>query len=178
MALAGSALRSRPSLRKWHAAIGTQPWRRFANRPIRYVLKYLNKVSLCIPYRLVYNKYMKTLQDLIGGPGRAAPLLQDFPRQIGDRVRRQRLAFHWRQEDFARRAGVSVQTIKALEKGDAISYENLFRLLLALGHGADFLRMLESPHFPDLDAQERFIALAHADDVRGKRVRPRAGGMP
>jgi transcriptional regulator with XRE-family HTH domain len=112
---------------------------------------------------------MKSLHDIIGRPNQ--PLsLSDFPLAVGARLRRQRVAFHWRQADLADKAGVSVQTIKAMEKGKSISYENLIRVLLTFGHGTDFLRMLETPHFPNLRAQERFMALDQPEALKKKRV--------
>ncbi|GLQ87684.1 helix-turn-helix domain-containing protein [Dyella flagellata] len=114
---------------------------------------------------------MKTLREMISGRRREPPSLMDFPREIGSRLRRQRMAFSWRQSDLAERAGVSVQTIKSVEKGEHVSYENLLRLLLVLGHGVDFLRMLESPHFPTLRAQERYWELGSTSVLHGKRIR-------
>ena len=118
---------------------------------------------------------MKTLKEMVAEHRRKPPSLSEFPREVGDRLRHQRLAFHWRQADLAEQAGVSVQTIKAMEKGEHVSYENLFRVLLALGHGVDFLRMLESPHFPSLRAQERYLELTEPNALHGRRVRPMAG---
>jgi len=123
---------------------------------------------------------MKTLNDLISPRHRSAPSIADFPRAVGDRLRRQRIAFDWRQADLAERAGVSVQTIKSLEKGKAISYESLLRVLLALGHGGDFLQMLDAPNFPHLRAHERFLELKAAPSrgLGGKRVRPKPRMKP
>jgi transcriptional regulator with XRE-family HTH domain len=83
------------------------------------------------------------------------------------------MAFDWRQSDLAERAGVSVQTVKALEKGEAVSYESLLRLLLAFGHGGDFLRMLEAPNFPHLRAHDRYLALREEDAPGATRKRIR-----
>jgi DNA-binding XRE family transcriptional regulator len=121
---------------------------------------------------------MKSITDWLTRRRPESPTIADFPRAVGQRLRRQRMAFEWRQTDLAERAGVSVQTVKALEKGEAISYESLLRLLLAFGHGSDFLQMLEAPNFPHLRAHDNFLALpnASAHGVASKRVRPRTQG--
>ena len=121
---------------------------------------------------------MKTLMKMVSGQHRKPPLLSDFPREVGARLRRQRMAFAWRQADLAERAGVSVQTVKAMEKGEPVAYESLLRLLLALGHGVDFLRMLESPHFPTLRAQERYLELSQTPALPAKRVRAAPRSAP
>ena len=123
---------------------------------------------------MAYAKCMKSLHELVPAPQRKPPSLSTFPSEVGARLRRQRMAFAWRQADLAERAGVSVQTVKAMEKGEPIAYESLLRLLLALGHGADFLRMLESPHFPTLRAQERYLELSATNTLKARRVRPEA----
>ncbi|MGH8464224.1 MAG: helix-turn-helix domain-containing protein [Pseudomonas sp.] len=66
-----------------------------------------------------------------------------FPMEVGRRLRLQRVAFGWRQSDLRLHAGVTVQTIKKVEKGEAISSSNLLRILLAPSQGTDFLNMLE-----------------------------------
>jgi transcriptional regulator with XRE-family HTH domain len=118
---------------------------------------------------------MKSLDDLLSKQRSEAPSASEFPRAVGERIRRQRMAFHWRQTDLAKRAGVSESTIKAMEKGSAISSENLLRLLLALGHGSDVLNMLEAPHYPTLEAQARFFEMKPASSpaLATKRVRPK-----
>jgi transcriptional regulator with XRE-family HTH domain len=123
---------------------------------------------------------MKTLNEIISRQRPKPPSIADFPRSVGDRLRRQRVAFDWRQSDLAERAGVSVQTIKAMEKGEAVSYENLLRLLLVFGHARDFLQILEAPNFPDLRAHERFLELeaTPASNLAKKRVRPKVSERP
>lgn len=108
---------------------------------------------------------MKTLHELIYAHRREPPSLSDFPREVGDRVRLQRLAFSWCQAELAERADVSAETIKSMEEGGHIAIEDLYRVLLTLGHGVDFLRMLESPHFPTLRAHERYLELKSASEI-------------
>lgn len=118
---------------------------------------------------------MKSLSDFIADRRPTAPSITEFPREVGDRLRLQRMAFEWRQTDLAKRAGVSVQTVKSVEKGEAISYESVLRLLLALGHGGDFLKMLEAPNFPHLRAHERYLELKTSPSLLGgKRVRTKS----
>lgn len=117
---------------------------------------------------------MKSFDEFIDKRRPSGPSLSEFPKEVGGRLRRQRMAFEWRQTDLAVHAGVSVQTIKSAEKGGPISYESLIRLLIALGHGTDFLRMLEAPHFPNLSAQERFVESEPTERLEAKRVRPKA----
>ncbi len=116
---------------------------------------------------------MKHLSEIIGKRWRQTPSMDTFPMEVGRRLRLQRIAFRWRQSDLALRAGVSVQTIKALEKGEAISSLDLLRILLAMNQGSDFLRMLEAPNFPNLKAHERYFRLTSGRDpmVLGGRVR-------
>jgi len=104
----------------------------------------------------------------------SAPTVADVWEQIGERLKRQRVAFEWRQSDVADRAGVSVQTVKSVEKGGVVSGESFFRLLIAFGHGPDLLKMLESPHFPDLQSHQRFVESKHASEPASKRVRCKA----
>lgn len=118
---------------------------------------------------------MKSLSDFITNRRPLPPSITEFPREVGERLRLQRVAFEWRQTDLAKRAGVSVQTVKSVEKGQAISYKSLLRLLLALGHGGDFLKMLEAPNFPHLRAHERYHALKTTPSLSGgKRVRTKS----
>jgi transcriptional regulator with XRE-family HTH domain len=116
---------------------------------------------------------VKNLSDLIASRRPEAPSIIEFPLEVGKRLRLQRMAFLWRQADLAKRAGVSVQTVKSAEKGETISSESLLRLLLALSQGADFLKMLEAPNFPNLKAHEHFIQLMTAPgrSLGGRRVR-------
>ena len=118
---------------------------------------------------------LPSLEDLLGSSrtreSAEAPAMADFLEQIGERLRLQRAAFEWRQADVAERAGVSVQTVKAVEKGEMVSGESFFRLLTAFGHGSDLLKMLESPHFPTLHSHQRYVELKNSATPLIKRVR-------
>lgn len=119
---------------------------------------------------------MKSLSDFVASRRVKAPSMLEFPQEVGKRLRLQRMAFGLRQSDLAKKAGVSVQTVKSAEKGETISSESLLRLLLALSQGRDFLKMLETPNFPSLKAHEHFIQLMSAPLPRlgGRRVRTKA----
>lgn len=124
---------------------------------------------------------LPSLEDLLGRsrirePSDAPPMA-DFLEQIGERLRLQRAAFEWRQADVAERAGVSVQTVKAVEKGEMVSGESFFRLLTAFGHAPDLLKMLESPHFPTLHSHQRYVELKGSATPLVKRVRSK-GTLP
>ena len=122
---------------------------------------------------------MKQLSDFIGEHRERAPSADIFPVEVARRLRLQRIAFGWRQSDLAQRAGVSVQTIKTLEKGGAVSSWNLLRVLLALDQGGDFLKMLEAPNFPSLKAHEHYLQLSSAKDssLPRRRVRTKAATL-
>jgi len=120
---------------------------------------------------------MKHLSEFIDKRWRETPTMDTFPMEVGRRIRLQRIAFRWRQSDLALRAGLPVQAIKALEKGETISSLDLLRILLAVNEGSDFLRMLEAPNFPNLKAHERYLRLTSGRDPRvlgrGVRIDPR-----
>lgn len=123
---------------------------------------------------------MKNLSDFIGEYRETPPSVDAFPTEVGRRLRLQRIAFGWRQSDLAVHAGVSVQTIKKVEKGEAISSSNLLRILLAQGQATDFLNMLAAPNFPSLKAHERYVQLTSpkAPSLLSRRVRTKAVTAP
>lgn len=53
--------------------------------------------------------------------------------ELGQRLRRQRLALGLAQEDLAARAGVSCGTVKNLESKGQASLESLIRIVMGLG---------------------------------------------
>ena len=98
------------------------------------------------------------------------PTIEEFPTEIGARLKRQRLAFGWSQEEMAQKAQVSVQTIKAQEAGRWITLESLMKILMALGHGREFLELLEDPFFPSLAAQKTYVELEEEEELKGPRA--------
>lgn len=57
----------------------------------------------------------------------------DVSREIGRRLRRIRLSQNLRQDELARRAGVSRLTVVHLEKNGQVSLNSFLRLVLSLG---------------------------------------------
>lgn len=115
------------------------------------------------------------LDDLLGttpfGQATQMPSVSGVMQGMGALLKRQRMAFAWRQADVAGRAGVSVQTVKAMEAGDAVSGESLLRILMAFGHAPDLLGMLASPHYPDLRSHERFVRMGSESTPTARRIR-------
>lgn len=58
---------------------------------------------------------------------------EEILREMGGRLRAQRLAQDITQEDLAGRAGVSVGTVKNLERSGVSSLETVIRIVQALG---------------------------------------------
>jgi hypothetical protein len=61
-----------------------------------------------------------------------------------------------------------------MENGRSISSDNFLRVLSALEHGVDVLKVLEQPHFPSMEAFDRFEALGQrsAGTAIRARVKP------
>lgn len=102
---------------------------------------------------------MKSLDEILLAGRPRSVSLEALPSVLGERIRQQRLAFEWRQSDLAVRAGVSTQTIKAMETGANVSLLSFLQVLNVLGHGPDLVHLLERPHFPSLEAMSRHEAL-------------------
>jgi transcriptional regulator with XRE-family HTH domain len=80
-------------------------------------------------------------------------------RELGARLKAQRLAQSTRQEELAQRAGVSVGTVKNLENKGQSSVESLVRVALALGlaNQLDALFGLEIKSIVQMEAAERAV---------------------
>ncbi len=90
-------------------------------------------------------------------------------REIGLRVRANRIASDLTQQQLAQRAGVSPRTIANVEGGQGGSLQNLIRIMRALGLASRFEVLVPEQDTHPLD-------LAKGKPVR-KRVRhPRVGG--
>lgn len=85
--------------------------------------------------------------------------------RLGADLAERRLELDWTQADLARRAGVSVATVRRLEAGESSQLANWLRVLTALGL-VDLLAALEPG--PDPFAELR--------DQRGAPKRQRASG--
>lgn len=121
---------------------------------------------------------MKSLDEILAR-GRQDPVsLEELPRVLGERVRRQRLAFEWRQSDLAERADLSPQTIKAIEAGANVSLLSFLRVMDVLGHGPSLVQVLDRPNFPTLKAMDHYEALLPgvSSPVPRQRIRVRPAG--
>ena len=54
-------------------------------------------------------------------------------REVGQRLKRLRLAKGWTQEELAERSGVAISTLKLLEAKGSGSFQRLIRVAVALG---------------------------------------------
>lgn len=70
---------------------------------------------------------------------------EEVARLLADRLREERLRQRWKQETLARRAGVSLPTVRRYERTGRTSVENLFRLCHALGRLDEFAEILKPP---------------------------------
>lgn len=77
-------------------------------------------------------------------------------RAIGARLRRQRLAKGWTQQELAERAGLSISTLKLMEHEGKGSLQRLAKVAVALGLDGE-LRFLfaEQKSYSSLDDVER-----------------------
>ncbi|MEJ6570493.1 MAG: helix-turn-helix transcriptional regulator [Akkermansiaceae bacterium] len=75
---------------------------------------------------------------------------------IGRRLRRQRLAKGWTQQELAERAGVSVSTLKLMEHEGKGSLQRLAKIAVVLGIDGDLRSLFSGQRsFDSLDAVER-----------------------
>lgn len=77
-------------------------------------------------------------------------------RAIGQRLRRQRLSKGWTQQELAKRAGLSLSTLKLMEHEGKGSLQRLAKVAVALGLDGE-LRFLfaEQTYYESLDDVER-----------------------
>ncbi len=66
-------------------------------------------------------------------------------KELGIRVRRQRMAQGLKQQELAAKAAVSVDVLSALENGRSVTVESLARVLRALGFGEALINLLPAP---------------------------------
>jgi transcriptional regulator with XRE-family HTH domain len=59
--------------------------------------------------------------------------VEEILRELGQRLRANRLQANLRQEELARRSGVSVGTVRTLETTGAVTLESLIRIVRTLG---------------------------------------------
>ena len=78
----------------------------------------------------------------------------DISRLLAERLRGLRLSLGWTQEALAERSGVSISTIRRVERSGRGSVENLLKLCHALGRLDDFEALLSPPPAQSLDELE------------------------
>lgn len=74
--------------------------------------------------------------------------------ELGNRVRKYRIAMGVKQKELAEKAAVSLDVISALENGRSISLESLTRVLRGLGLRDALAEMLPAPTISPLDLQK------------------------
>lgn len=90
-------------------------------------------------------------------------------REVGQRLKRHRLAKGWTQELLAEKSGVAISTLKLLEAKGQGSFQRLIRVAIALGIDGE-LRQL----FADTGAMESIEAVKASKRQRAPR-RPQGG---
>ena len=74
--------------------------------------------------------------------------------ELGDRIRGERIAAGFKQQELADRAAVSSDTLSALENGRPVSTEKLARILKGLGHVGALGDLLPPPVASPIDLQK------------------------
>jgi transcriptional regulator with XRE-family HTH domain len=90
--------------------------------------------------------------------------------EVGERLKRLRLAKDWTQEELAERSGLAVSTLKLLEAKGQGSFQRLVRVAIALGVDGE-LRGL----FGQSEVRESIEAIKRSERQRAPR-RNRVGG--
>lgn len=83
---------------------------------------------------------------------------QDIAEQLRQRLRQVRLLEGWTQATLAKRAGVSLGSLRRFEQSGAISLVSFLKLCQALGRLDDFdaiLRLPAARSLADLDLEDR-----------------------
>ena len=78
----------------------------------------------------------------------------DTLKELGSRLRHQRIAAELKQSELAARAAVSTDTLSALENGRPVTTETLARVLEALGQGDVLEQLLPVPTISPLELQK------------------------
>lgn len=92
-------------------------------------------------------------------------------REIGQRLKRLRLAKGWTQEELAERSGVAVSTLKLLETSGSGSFQRLILIAVALGVDGE-LRGL----FSNINTMESIEAVKRSERQRAPRRRKEGMG--
>ncbi|MEM8997342.1 MAG: helix-turn-helix transcriptional regulator [Acidobacteriota bacterium] len=83
---------------------------------------------------------------------------EEIAEELAGKLRELRLQRGWKQETLARRAGVSLASLRRFESGSQISLDRLLRLAFALGRLDDFTSILDPPPARTLDEIERLAS--------------------
>ncbi len=75
-------------------------------------------------------------------------------KELGSRLKRERLASELKQKDLAARAALSFHTVAAAEKGRPVTSESLVRILAALGFEGQLAGLLPEPGVSPLDLRK------------------------
>ena len=70
---------------------------------------------------------------------------EEMARTLAGRLQQLRLMRAWKQSSLARRAGMSLATLRRFEQTGQISLKGLLRLSFVLGRLSDFEALLEPP---------------------------------
>ncbi len=73
-------------------------------------------------------------------------------REVGQRLKRLRLAKGWTQEEVAARSGVAVSTLKLLEAKGNGSFQRLVRVAIALGADGELRDLFSNPAMESIEA--------------------------
>ncbi len=86
--------------------------------------------------------------------GKVTPYSLRTPEQVSllmaDRIRELRLSRGWRQVTLAERSGVSLASLRRFESSGRISFQNLLKLVFAVGRLDDFETLLDKPRAASL----------------------------
>jgi transcriptional regulator with XRE-family HTH domain len=80
---------------------------------------------------------------------------QEILTEVGRRLKRTRLSQNVTQRDLATRAGVSLRTVSAAERGEDVRLSTLLRMLRALGRLGGIDALLPAPSVSPLELVER-----------------------
>ena len=75
-------------------------------------------------------------------------------KELGSRLRRERIASELKQTDLAARAALSFHTVAAAERGQPVTTESLARILSALGYEGTLVDLLPEPTVSPLDLRK------------------------
>jgi transcriptional regulator with XRE-family HTH domain len=73
-------------------------------------------------------------------------------REVGQRLKRLRLAKGWTQEELSARSGVAVSTLKLLEAKGSGSFQRLIRVAVALGVDGELRGLFSNPAMDSIEA--------------------------